>query len=162
MKTWDPRVLKIFCEHGLRELPTAEYADQKTGVTLKCHRMQEAASYRSKSRIVAYNYLHSACKLLPIHVIYGAIDDHMCVSHFLGQSLIYNNKSMFSARPAVAKEDTIKNAAKGLLASAQKVEGAGHLVVQTHPKGLAGEIYTALAQDHGTAAGSQPSVSSKL
>lgn len=31
-------------EHGLRELPTAEYPDKTDGVTLKCTKTQEAVS----------------------------------------------------------------------------------------------------------------------
>lgn len=39
---WDPRVLELYVEHALRDLPTLTYPDKKDGVTLKCSRDQEA------------------------------------------------------------------------------------------------------------------------
>ncbi|KAF7354814.1 Abhydrolase domain-containing protein mpaH [Mycena sanguinolenta] len=46
-REWDDRVLRIFVEKGLRPLPTLEYPDKnKEGVTLKCTRKQETATYR--------------------------------------------------------------------------------------------------------------------
>lgn len=30
-------------------------------------------------RILAYNFLQHACSAFPVHLIYGAIDDYMCV-----------------------------------------------------------------------------------
>jgi len=128
-KAWDARVLGIFCEYGLRDLPTAIYPD-KTGVTLKCAKTQEAACYNDKNgRVVAYNFLSHACKALPMHFIYGAVNDYL---------------------PASTKEDVLKNSAKGLLSSIRKVEGAGHLVVQTHPTKLAEVIFQVLSTPHDT------------
>jgi len=128
-KVWDPRVLRIFCEHGLRDLPSAVYPDKKEGVTLKCSKLQEAATYRDFLGIsMAYRYLKVACTECPVHVIYGSIDD---------------------AIPAFMKDLVVNEVSMGRLASVRRVDGAGHLVVQTHPKELAQSIFAALDRDYG-------------
>ncbi|TDL20709.1 alpha/beta-hydrolase [Rickenella mellea] len=125
-KSWDKRVLEIFCEYGLRDLPTADYPDKKEGVTLKCSKIQEAACYRDpQGPVRAYNYLHTACSIIPVHVIYGAIDDYM---------------------PAEVKEVVIAEAAGGKFASVRRVPNAGHLVVQVNPRQLAEAIFEDLVQ----------------
>lgn len=43
-KIWDPRILELYVEHGMRELPTAVYPDKTDGVTLKCPKEQEVVS----------------------------------------------------------------------------------------------------------------------
>ncbi|OCH87169.1 alpha/beta-hydrolase [Obba rivulosa] len=121
---WDPRVLKIFVEDGLRPLPTADYPDRTDGVTLKCSRKLEAACYRNVlGRVRSYNNLPHLCSNLPVHFIYGAISDYLS--------------------PEI-KSDVVTAAAKGKHASYQEVPGAGHLVLQVRPRGLAIAIATAL------------------
>ncbi|RDB28270.1 Abhydrolase domain-containing protein mpaH [Hypsizygus marmoreus] len=125
-KAWDDRVLRIFVNEGMRPLPTVDYPDKTDGVTLKCSRIQETACYRDPlgpSR--PYIMLKHVAKRLPVHMIYGAIDDYI---------------------PREVKEDVVKNAAGGEenLASLSRVENAGHLVIQMNPTGLAQRIHEAL------------------
>ncbi|KAJ3554135.1 hypothetical protein NM688_g3260 [Phlebia brevispora] len=137
-KIWDPRILKIFVDQGLRDLPTAIYPD-KTGVTLKCPKEYEAACYRDRlTRVRAYRYLATLCLKLPVHIIYGAIDDYL---------------------PKFIKDDVLNVAAQGKYASVARVEGAGHLVPQMQPRRLANAIHSALVQN---ASGSKLVPKSKL
>lgn len=124
--TWDDRVLRLFIECGLRGLPTLDYPSKTVGVTLKCSRAQEAACYRDGLGLTrGYRLLGSYVRTVPTHLIYGAIDDYL---------------------PAAVKMDIIDNVVWGVenLASFSRVEGAGHLVVQVNPRGLAQKIYDAL------------------
>jgi len=128
-KVWDERVLKLLVEHGLRDLPTAEYPDEKQGVTLKCHKLQEAACYRDTvGRTRAYALLPHLCSILPIHFIYGGTDDYL---------------------PAWVKKEVLHSACRGKYASIARVAGAGHLVPQMQPQGLAEAIWVVLTQDLG-------------
>ncbi|KAG6909417.1 hypothetical protein DXG01_000570 [Tephrocybe rancida] len=125
-KVWDDRVLRIFVKDGMRSLPTSDYPDKMSGVTLKCSRIQETACYRDPlgpSR--AYHVLGLVTRRLPVHLIYGAMNDYL---------------------PQVVKDDIVENAVGGLehLASFSRVEGAGHLIIQMNPAGLARKIYDAL------------------
>ncbi|KAI0080460.1 alpha/beta-hydrolase [Panus rudis PR-1116 ss-1] len=123
-KIWDPRVLEAFVNHGLRDLPTAVYPNDNEGVTLKCPRAQEAACYRDTlGRTRAFKYLHVLCDHFPVHFIYGGIDDYL---------------------PREVKDVVLEVAARGRYQSLARVSGAGHLVVQTHPNGLAIAIGDAL------------------
>ncbi|PPQ76614.1 hypothetical protein CVT26_012740, partial [Gymnopilus dilepis] len=125
-RAWDGRVLRRFVEHGLRPLPTAEYPDKKDGVTLKCTRAQEMACYKDwLGPRRTYNSFGDIVRQVPTHLIYGAIDDYIA---------------------AEVKEDIVNNRAGGMqnLASFARVPGAGHLVPQVNPTGLAEKIYDAL------------------
>ncbi|KAH9831745.1 Alpha/beta hydrolase fold-1 [Rhodofomes roseus] len=128
-KVWDPRVLRAFVNHGLRELPTAEYPDKTSGVTLKCTRAQEAACYRdhyNTGRVRAYNYLPTLCASRPVHVLYGAIDDYI---------------------PGQVKDRLLAEGMHNRQASARRVPGSGHLIVQTQPRALADAIWAVLARE---------------
>lgn len=125
-KAWDDRVLKIFVNDGMRSLPTVDYPDKKEGVTLKCSRIQETACYRDNlgtSR--GYLTLRSAAERYPVHMIYGAIDDYISRE---------------------VKDDVVNVGAGGAqnLVSLTRVEGAGHLIIQMNPRGLAQKIHDAL------------------
>ncbi|KAF8056928.1 Alpha/beta hydrolase fold-1 [Lyophyllum atratum] len=127
-KVWDDRVLRIFVNDGMRPLPTADYPDKTEGVTLKCSRKQESACYRDPQGMErAYRLLGPVAKRVPVHMIFGAINDYI---------------------PQQVKDDLVTNAAGGLenLASFSRVEGAGHLIVQMNPQGVAQKIYDALAR----------------
>jgi len=121
---WDIEVLKIFVDHGMRELPTGVYLD-KEGVTLSCPKLQEVACYRdSVSARRVYDFLPTLCSRIPVHVIWGAIDDAI---HRKVKNLV-------------------TNAGSGRrVASIARVEGAGHLIVQHAPKRLAEAIFAAVA-----------------
>ncbi|PPQ72182.1 hypothetical protein CVT24_002394 [Panaeolus cyanescens] len=125
-QTWDPRIRDLYVKHGLVSLPTLDYPD-KQGVTLACPRAQEAACYRdSVGSFRLYNNLKNVALQFPLHLIYGAEDDYL---------------------PAAVKDDVVNNAVGGIqnLASFSRVEGGGHLVPQTNPKGLGEQIYKCLS-----------------
>ncbi|KAL0946269.1 hypothetical protein HGRIS_012521 [Hohenbuehelia grisea] len=129
-QVWDPRVLKTYVESGLRPLPTAYYPDQTEGVTLKCPRLSESAQYRDKITTTrAYNFLSTITERLPIHILYGAVDDY--VPRFI--------------------KDKVINHAGGVqkFASFHRVPGAGHLVTQTHTTELAKAIHEVLLRPLG-------------
>ncbi|EIW53569.1 uncharacterized protein TRAVEDRAFT_133959 [Trametes versicolor FP-101664 SS1] len=128
-KRWDPRVLKLYVEHGLRELPTAEHPDKTEGVTLTCSKAQEAASFRDRlGRTKAYRYLPHICATMPVHFIWGEIVDS--VSEEL-------------------KQTVMSQGAQGKYASDQRVRGAGHLIPQMQPEGLANALWNALNAEGG-------------
>ncbi|PCH37587.1 alpha/beta-hydrolase [Wolfiporia cocos MD-104 SS10] len=125
-KVWDERVLKAFVDHGMRDLPTVDYPDKTSGVTLKCTRAQEAACYRDHTntgRVRAYNYLATLCAVYPVHVLYGAVDDYI---------------------PSQVKDYILTEGTQGKHTSARRVQNSGHLMVQTQPKGLAEAIWAVL------------------
>ncbi|GBE85089.1 alpha/beta-hydrolase [Sparassis crispa] len=125
-KAWDARVLQIFIEHGLRDLPTTYYPD-KSGVTLKYSKAQEVASYKDEQgKRRAYNYLPTLCAKIPVHFIYGAVDDFL---------------------PRIVQDYTLNIGTKGRYASARRVEGSGHMVPQMQPKGLADAIREVLTEE---------------
>ncbi|KAG6823168.1 hypothetical protein H0H92_011176, partial [Tricholoma furcatifolium] len=129
-KGWDDRVLRIFVEDGMRPLHTFDGSEKTPqGVTLKCTRSQEAASYRdAMAAHHAYNALGAIARRIPVHLIYGADNDVL---------------------PQSVKDDIVENSVGGMdrLASFSRLEGAGHLIVQMNPTGLARKIYEALTQD---------------
>ncbi|KIP03129.1 hypothetical protein PHLGIDRAFT_111245 [Phlebiopsis gigantea 11061_1 CR5-6] len=126
-KIWDPRVLEVYVRHGMRPLPTSTYPDKTDGVTLKCPKLQEAACYKSDiGRVRAYNYLHTLCVALPVHIIYGAINDYL---------------------PEFIHTDVLDVAAKRQYATVNRVAGAGHLIPQLQPARLADAIWTAFNHD---------------
>lgn len=123
-KIWDPRVLRIFVEHGMRDLPTETYPDHETGVTLKCPKAQEAACFRDLiGQVRALEFLKTLCTFVPVHLIYGEIDDHL---------------------PSMVKDYVTTVGTEGKHASFARVPGVGHLIPQIQPKGLAQAIYAAL------------------
>jgi len=98
MKAWDKRVVKLFVvsrttsasllycwsfmsvslqEFGLRDT-TEDDPFGRPGVTLKCAKAQEFVTFRDRtSGVLAFDFLDTLCSSLPVHVIWGAIDDHM-------------------------------------------------------------------------------------
>lgn len=103
MKAWDKRMVKLFVvsrtplyppssfrqcnpktlthvlqDYGLRETTKDDPFD-RPGVTLKCAKVQESATYEGGrvSGILAFDFLDTLCSKLPVHVIWGAIDDYM-------------------------------------------------------------------------------------
>ncbi|KAF7371109.1 AB hydrolase-1 domain-containing protein [Mycena sanguinolenta] len=127
-RVWDDRVLQIFVERGMRPLPTSEYPG-KEGVTLKCTRRQETATYRDGLAIATvYSLMRPIVQRIPTHFIEGANYDAL-------------------SRPV--KDDFLANAVGGVqnLASFSRIPGAGHLVVQTHPTALAKAFLNILTKE---------------
>ncbi|CAL1697815.1 unnamed protein product [Somion occarium] len=115
-KHWDPRVQKVFVKHGLRQLPTAEYPKLTEGVTLKCSKVMEIACYKDAlGRTRAFQRLHLLCSQIPVHFVYGVINDQV---------------------PGVVKENFLTVGAKGRHASVTRIDGAGHLVPHMQPQRL--------------------------
>ena len=68
-KLWDKRALQAYVDHGLRPLPSIWYPD-KQGVTLSCHRDQEAFAYTDLPELnVVANLLPSLRQVMPVHIL---------------------------------------------------------------------------------------------
>jgi len=120
-QAWDERILRLYVDHGLREIPSTDPEGRK-GVTLKCSKVQEAASYNDKmSQTRAYDFLATICAspTTQVHIIWGSDDEYIL--------------------PEV-KEDIVA-AAKGKLASVRRLPGLGHLAPQGSPEGVANAIW---------------------
>jgi len=64
-------------DFGLRETTEDDPFD-RPGVTLKCTKIQESATYKDRtSQLLAFDLLDMLCSNTPVHVIWGAIDDYM-------------------------------------------------------------------------------------
>ncbi|KAF8967921.1 Alpha/Beta hydrolase protein [Flammula alnicola] len=122
-KFWDPRVLKLYTEHGLRDLPTPFHPD-KNGVVLSCNPVDEAAAFAgTPDAFKAIEHLNKICTVIPFHLVFGA------------------RKDMFTEEV----HGSIHDASVGrIIASVTRVEGAGHLVVQERPERLANTLYAIL------------------
>ncbi|KAF9553776.1 alpha/beta-hydrolase [Agrocybe pediades] len=124
---WDPTVLKLFAEYGLRE-SNAESED-KQGVVLQCDPVHEAHCFVEAPPTVykLMGQLGRLCGLVPFHIIFGERDD------------------MFSRKA----KDSIINKDKGrVFASVTRIKGAGHLIVQERPAQLADVLHMIL-HNHG-------------
>ncbi|KAF7358635.1 AB hydrolase-1 domain-containing protein [Mycena sanguinolenta] len=120
--------MRLYQEKGMRTLPTLEYPD-KEGVTLKCTRKQETATYRGGlAGPIVYSLMKSAVQRFPTHFIDGSIHDRL---------------------PQAVKDEFLANAVGGVqnLASFTRVPNAGHLVVQTHPTALAKALLGVLTKE---------------
>ncbi|KAJ7594117.1 Alpha/beta hydrolase fold-1 [Mycena floridula] len=130
-KVWDDRVLRIFTETGLRDLPTLEYPEGQ-GVTLKCTKKQETACYRDRlGPFGPLRVIGTFAKRMPVHMLYGEINDYL---------------------PQAVKDDVVENDVGGIqnLASFRRIPAAGHLAPQMNPRGVAQGIYEALSQPSNT------------
>jgi len=121
MKAWDKRMMELFVEFGLRKT-TEEDPFDRPGVTLKCTKVQESATFKDwASQVLAFDFLESLCSSTPVHVVWGAIDDYIS---------------------APVKEDIHKNAFKGKAASIQRIANCGHLAPLVRPDDVANAILT--------------------
>jgi len=122
---WDKRVLDIYIKYGLRALPTAQYPDKTSGVTLTTSKLGENMAYTG----LRYGYeavyrLNQICTYIPVHLIYGARND------------------MFDRDV----QDSLIDPKEGrVFESVTRMEGVGHLVVQEAPIKLAVFIYDILS-----------------
>ncbi|KAF9465305.1 Alpha/beta hydrolase fold-1 [Collybia nuda] len=115
-KAWDPRVLKLYVEHGLI---LVESSNGKVA-TLKCSKRLEGITYPHFTAVVeATKLFHERCHTLPIHVIFGMKTDYV---------------------PAHIQESLVDTSRGRIPASVTRVPGAGHQIVQEQPDALASAI----------------------
>ncbi|KAI0648725.1 alpha/beta-hydrolase [Trametes meyenii] len=125
---WDARILDLFMEHGLRDLPTAIYPDRKEGVTLAAARAQEAGGYsHHEDAFAAMERLRHICPAMPVHTVFGE----------------YNDFASEELQAAVIDEKAGRR-----MRSISRVAGAGHLVVQEDPRGVAMALWAILHEDY--------------
>ncbi|KAI0353720.1 alpha/beta-hydrolase [Trametes cingulata] len=125
---WDGRVLGLFIEHGLRDLPTALYPDKREGVTLAAARAQEAGGYsHHEDAFAAMERLREVCPAIPVHCVFGEVNDF--ASEEL-QAAIVDGRVGRRMRSVV------------------RVKGAGHWVVQEDPRGCALAMWGILHEDY--------------
>lgn len=124
-KGWDPRILKLYLNHGLREHPHASRSVAPySGVVLACTREQEATMYRDEDGGVGpLKQLSVICEKIPVHIAFGAESDVI---------------------PRTV-QDKITETRR--FASIKWIERAGHLVPQQAPDEVAHFIYNALSKD---------------
>ncbi|KAJ3540310.1 hypothetical protein NM688_g6244 [Phlebia brevispora] len=119
---WDPRVVKIFVEKGLR--PIREGSLQ---VTLKCPKPLEAQAYDvdPESLFLALDRIQELCDKRPIHVIFGEIHDFIPEAGKLFAMNLGNGRKVKSV---------------------SWIPKAGHFIHQQQPDALAQRIWQILVQ----------------
>ncbi|KAF9033241.1 alpha/beta-hydrolase [Hymenopellis radicata] len=116
-KDWDPRILSLYVNHGLR---LVEPKDPTGPVVTKTSKRHEGASFLDyEATFEAAAIIENVCKDIPIHVIFG--QEGTLVPTYIQVDL--------------------SNVAKGRqLASITRLSKGGHLVVQENPDGVAEAI----------------------
>ncbi|KAI0316911.1 alpha/beta-hydrolase [Amylostereum chailletii] len=128
-KRWTERALGLYIDHALRDLPTGTYPDVEGGVTLACTRVQEAVGYvYHQDGIDSLDWLKELCPAIPVHCIFGGRLDMV---------------------PEETKRSIVDESEGRRMTSVTHVAGAGHLVVQEDPDGLALAIWGALHHGQG-------------
>ncbi|KAG8967846.1 hypothetical protein FRC03_009249 [Tulasnella sp. 419] len=126
-KTWDPEMLELFVQYGLRTHPAVNFkVSPYKGVCLACTRNQEAACYRGSQALPStmMKALGPVSRKIPVHIIWGNVEDSL---------------------PRMAKEGLVDESMSGIkCASVGWVPNAGHLVLQHSPSGVADAIAAAL------------------
>ncbi|KAI0352116.1 hypothetical protein OH77DRAFT_1460879 [Trametes cingulata] len=126
-RRWDPRVLDLYIEHALCDLPTRAYPD-KEGVTLALTRTQEVGGYsHHEDGFEALAILQKVCPVMPVHTIFGEIVDMV---------------------PAETQASNVSEAEGRNMKSITRITGAGHLTVQEDPRGVALAIWGILHEDY--------------
>ncbi|KII96155.1 hypothetical protein PLICRDRAFT_170729 [Plicaturopsis crispa FD-325 SS-3] len=125
---WHPKVVDLYVRHALRPHPGSFYTDAPyNGVTLACTREQEATMYRDvHGPTKPVQDLNKACASLPVHIIFGAINDFL---------------------PRKVHEAVVDPASGRKFASVSRLEGVGHLVPQQIPDRLGQRLYECLLHD---------------
>jgi len=130
-KSWHPDVLKEFCGNGLREHPASKFPPPcgfKGGVALACSRANEFALYSAlEHHIPAIKRLHELYRegSRPVHLLFSGTDE------------LINDK----LKQGLTAADPQSNRGP---ASVERIQGAGHMFVQTHPKETALAIWRIL------------------
>ncbi|CDO69450.1 hypothetical protein BN946_scf184817.g10 [Trametes cinnabarina] len=127
-RRWDPRVLDLYVEHALCDLPTASYPDLKEGVTLSISRAQEINGYSGHADAhAALERLKVLCPTIPVHCIFGGQVDMVPLE----------------SQAAIVDEDAGRR-----MRSIVRIARSGHLLVQEAPRDLALAIWSILHEDY--------------
>ncbi|VDB83363.1 unnamed protein product [Peniophora sp. CBMAI 1063] len=116
---WDERVLRLYLQHGLSEMPTG-------AVETKCMKNQEIGVYEVRpgsEHIVAGNELARLSARLPVHMVFG------------------ERPEMITRKGRMQLCDA---SAGRKMASVQLIPAAGHLAVQENPNGVAASLFNIL------------------
>ncbi|KAG8944952.1 hypothetical protein FRC04_001304 [Tulasnella sp. 424] len=122
---WSDKSLEVFVQHGLKDHPAANYDPLPwKGVSTKCTRTQEVATYRGMRDIARLvpDLLPVISRKVPVHCIWAAINPR-----------IYK-----------AIQNAVETQCDVQFASVQKVPKAGHLVIQHNPEAAAQAVLNAL------------------
>ncbi|KAJ7450533.1 Alpha/beta hydrolase fold-1 [Mycena latifolia] len=119
-KGWDPRALRTYVDHGMKNLPATE------GVAISTSNEQEISAYVNvPPHLDAVDSYRRIAPFVPVHFIFGARNDLV----------------------PPESQDSIFNPTNNIRASSiQRVRRAGHMILQENPDGLAAAIFEALAQ----------------
>ncbi|KAJ2974055.1 hypothetical protein NUW54_g11954 [Trametes sanguinea] len=127
---WDPRVLDLYVEHALCDMPTAAHPDLQEGVTLSTTREQEAWGYSGYDDAHAsLERLKDLCPAIPVHSVFG--DDRLALQTAGGAAAIV--------------DETVGRRMRSIVRVAQ----SGHLIVQENPRDLALALWGILHEDYG-------------
>ncbi|KAI0087618.1 alpha/beta-hydrolase [Irpex rosettiformis] len=121
---WNPKVLDLFIEHGLRDLPSATYPAKTRGVTLSTPIAQETAGYTHyESAHESLSSLASVCEVMPVHCIWAGLDGIV-------------NEDM--------RREIMDESQGRRMASSVTIRGAAHPIPQEKPAVLASAIWNAI------------------
>ncbi|EIW62399.1 uncharacterized protein TRAVEDRAFT_70479 [Trametes versicolor FP-101664 SS1] len=125
---WDARVLDLYVEHALRDLPTAVYPDEHEGVTLATTRAAELAAYTHyEDAYEAAEILPSLCDAgLPVHIVWATVKDRL---------------------PQPVHKCAASAAANSPVRMIWNVVEGGHQIVQENPDGVADAIWETLTHN---------------
>ncbi|ETW87252.1 Esterase/lipase/thioesterase [Heterobasidion irregulare TC 32-1] len=119
--TWDPRVLRIHANHGLRPA-----RDEKGDacVAVKCSDRYEASTFSDLENVfAATDLIGAACQSMPVYAIFGEINDFV---------------------PRYS-QDSVVDVSKGRhVRSIIRMPGVGHMIVQEKPDVLAATLWDVL------------------
>ncbi|KAJ7453156.1 Alpha/beta hydrolase fold-1 [Mycena latifolia] len=118
--TWDPRVVTLFAEHGLRE---STDKDGKPCVVRKCPAIHEASAFQVNLEItwVAAAQVAKLSGVVPIHVVYGENVDMINLFQPL----------MIPRRPQIIRDGVIDKAKGRIVDSVTTIPDVGHTVRST-------------------------------
>ncbi|KAF8199250.1 Alpha/beta hydrolase fold-1 [Mycena galopus ATCC 62051] len=129
-KGWDERILRSYVSYGMKDLPG------KDGAIISTTNEQEISAYTNvPPHLQAVDEYRRIAPWVPVHFIFGARNDLVPPE---AQDSIFNPKNNIQA------------------CSIQRVQRAGHMVLQENPSGLAVAICKALEQIRQPGAKSSP------
>ncbi|KLO13813.1 alpha/beta-hydrolase [Schizopora paradoxa] len=116
---WDPRVLEVYVKYALK-VDENSTATESTSVSLCCTKFEEAAMYQDVDGPIApVKDLDEICTRLPIHIIFGQLNDFI---------------------PKSVQDSIVDPSSPRRFESISYIPGVGHLVPQQAPDALAEKI----------------------